>query len=56
MRQMQPGDKMGDEVSYVAHCINGASYPATRKLAVKTGDLVRFRVLNANPTQTRYVR
>lgn len=56
LRQMQPGDKMGDEVAYVAHCINGASYPATRKLAVKTGDLVRFRVLNANPTQTRYVR
>ena len=56
LRQMQPGDKMGDEVAYIAHCINGASYPATRKLAVKTGDLVRFRVLNANPTQTRYVR
>lgn len=56
MRQMQPGDKMGDEVAYAAHCINGASYPNTQKLAVKTGNRVRFRVLNANPTQTRYVR
>jgi FtsP/CotA-like multicopper oxidase with cupredoxin domain len=56
MRGMQPGDKMGDEVSYVAHCINGASYPNTQKLAVKVGDRVRLRILNANPTQTRYVR
>ncbi len=56
MTQMQPNDKMGDEVAYVAHCINGASYPNTRKLAVKAGDRVRLRVLNANPTQTRYVR
>jgi FtsP/CotA-like multicopper oxidase with cupredoxin domain len=56
MMQMQPGDKMGDEVSYVAHCINGASYPNTKKLAVKVGQRVRLRMLNANPTQTRYVR
>lgn len=56
MLQMQPDDKMGDEVAYVAHCINGASYPDTQKLAVKIGDRVRLRVLNANPTQTRYVR
>ncbi|HET9095316.1 MAG TPA: multicopper oxidase family protein [Candidatus Baltobacteraceae bacterium] len=56
MMQMQPGDKMGDEVSYIAHCINGACYPNTQKLAVKVGDRVRLRILNANPTQTRYVR
>ena len=56
MRDMQPGDKMGDEVAYAAHCINGNAYPNTQKLAVKAGDRVRFRVLNANPTQTRYVR
>lgn len=56
MLQMEPGDKMGDEVLYTAHCINGASYPNTKKLAVKIGDKVRLRVLNANPTQTRYVR
>lgn len=56
MRDMQPDDKMGDEVAYVAHCINGASYPSTQKLAVKVGDRVRLRVLNTNPTQTRYVR
>jgi FtsP/CotA-like multicopper oxidase with cupredoxin domain len=56
MRQMQPGDKMGDEVAYAAHCINGASYPNTKKLAVKVGQRVRLRILNANPTQTRYVR
>ena len=56
MQQMRPSDKMGDEVGYVAHCINGASYPAGKSLSVKTGDRVRFRILNANPTQTRYVR
>jgi FtsP/CotA-like multicopper oxidase with cupredoxin domain len=56
MMQMEPNDKMGDEVAYVAHCINGSSYPDTQKLAVKVGDRVRLRILNANPTQTRYVR
>jgi FtsP/CotA-like multicopper oxidase with cupredoxin domain len=56
MMQMEPGDKMGDEVLYSCHCINGASYPNTQKLAVKVGQRVRLRVLNANPTQTRYVR
>jgi FtsP/CotA-like multicopper oxidase with cupredoxin domain len=56
MMAMKPGDKMGDEVAYTAHCINGASYPATQKLAVKLGQRVRLRILNANPTQTRYVR
>ncbi|HEV3154650.1 MAG TPA: multicopper oxidase family protein [Candidatus Baltobacteraceae bacterium] len=56
MREMEPNDKMGDEVAYVAHCINGRSYPATQKLPVKVGQRVRLRVLNANPTQTRYVR
>lgn len=56
MLQMKSGDKMGDEVAYAAHCINGASYPNTQKLAVKVGDRVRLRILNANPTQTRYVR
>jgi FtsP/CotA-like multicopper oxidase with cupredoxin domain len=56
MRGMQPDDKMGDEVTYLAHCIDGTSYPNTKKLAVKVGDRVRLRILNANPTQTRYVR
>lgn len=56
MQQMSPDDKMGDEVAYIAHCINGASYPRTKSLPVKTGDRIRFRILNANPTQTRYVR
>ncbi len=49
-------DKMGDEVAFSAHCINGASYPNTKRLAVKVGQHVRLRILNANPTQTRYVR
>jgi len=49
-------DKMGDEVAFSAHCINGASYPDTKRLAVKVGQHVRLRILNANPTQTRYVR
>ena len=56
MLQMKPDDKMGDEVDYLAHCINGATYPGTKSLAVKVGDRVRLRVLNASATQTRYVR
>jgi FtsP/CotA-like multicopper oxidase with cupredoxin domain len=47
---------MGDEVAYVAHCINGASYPHGKALAIHSGDRVRLRILNASPTQTRYVR
>ena len=53
---MKPDDKMGDEVNYVAHCINGATYPGTKSLKVKVGDRVRLRILNASATQTRYVR
>jgi FtsP/CotA-like multicopper oxidase with cupredoxin domain len=53
---MKPGDMMGDEVDYLAHCINGASYPTTKPLAVKVGQRVRLRILNANQTQTRYIR
>jgi FtsP/CotA-like multicopper oxidase with cupredoxin domain len=56
MKEMRADDKMGDEVDYVAHCINGRSYPNTQKLAVKVGQRVRLRILNANATQTRYVR
>ena len=56
MREMKPDDKMGDEVSYLAHCINGAAYPNTKSLKVKVGDRVRLRILNASATQTRYVR
>ncbi len=54
--EMRADDKMGDEVGYSAHCINGASYPNTASLKVKVGQKVRLRILNANPTQTRYVR
>lgn len=54
--EMRADDKMGDEVAYAAHCINGASYPSNASLKVKVGQHVRLRVLNANPTQTRYVR
>jgi multicopper oxidase len=53
---MKRGDKMGDEPNYVAHCINGAVYPKTKPIVVKVGERVRLRVLNANLTQTRYVR
>ncbi len=56
LRAMRPDDKMGDEVAYLAHCINGASYPSTKPIAVKVGQRVRLRVLNANFTQTRYLR
>jgi len=56
MHAMHPGDRMGDEVSYVAHAINGASYPQGPPLRVRIGQRVRLRVLNANLTQTRYLR
>ena len=56
MRAMHPGDRMGDEVSYVAHAINGASYPQGPPLVVRVGQRIRLRVLNANLTQTRYLR
>jgi FtsP/CotA-like multicopper oxidase with cupredoxin domain len=56
LREMRAGDKMGDEIAYTAHCINGAAYPATTPLEVKVGQRVRLRILNANQTQTRYVR
>ncbi len=56
MNEMQPNDRMGDEVAFVASCINGASYPNVAPLAVKVGQRVRLRILNANPTQTRYIR
>ncbi len=56
LAEMRPDDRMGDEVAYVAHCINGASYPGTQTLSVNVGERVRLRILNANPTQTRYIR
>jgi multicopper oxidase len=56
MMQMKPDDKMGDEVNYLAHCINGATYPNTKTLKVAVGNRVRLRILNASATQTRYVR
>lgn len=56
MADMKPGDRMGDEVRYLAHCINGATYPNVKPLVVKVGDRVRLRILNASGTQTRYVR
>jgi FtsP/CotA-like multicopper oxidase with cupredoxin domain len=53
---MRADDKMSDEVAYVAHCINGTSYPRTAPLQVRVGQRVRLRILNANLTQTRYLR
>lgn len=47
---------MGDEVAYAAHLVNGAAYPNAAKFAVRVGERVRLRILNASPTQTRYVR
>lgn len=46
---------MGDEVAYMAYCINGATYPRTQPIPVKVGQLVRLRILNASPTLTHYV-
>jgi FtsP/CotA-like multicopper oxidase with cupredoxin domain len=56
MAEMRPGERMGDEVRYIAHCIDGDLYPYGRVLRVKVGDLVRLRILNASPTVTRYIR
>ena len=56
MHGMDASGSMGDEIAYLAHCVNGATYPRTPRLAVKVGDRVRLRILNASPTQTRYVR
>ncbi|TAM74883.1 multicopper oxidase family protein [bacterium] len=53
---MSPDDRMGDEIAYAAHCINGASYPKASPIVVQVGQRVRLRILNANVTQTRYVR
>ena len=47
---------MGDEVAYAAHLVNGGAYPKAAKFAVRVGERVRLRILNASPTQTRYVR
>ncbi len=56
LRAMRPGERMGDEVAYLAQCVNGAAYPRGSPLVVRVGERVRLRVLNADPTQTRYVR
>src|SRR6185437_1918934 len=53
---MNDGSMMGDEVSYLSHCIDGAAYPHTRPLIVKVGQTVRLRIVNASPTLTHYLR
>ena len=47
---------MGDELSYLSHCVSGEAYPHTRPILVKVGQTVRLRILNASPTLTHYVR
>ncbi|HYM33655.1 MAG TPA: multicopper oxidase family protein [Candidatus Cybelea sp.] len=47
---------MGDEVAYVARCVNGGSYPKNAPILVKPGQRVRLRILNASPNRTHYVR
>lgn len=47
---------MGDEVAYLARCINGATYPGNAPIVVKPGQRVRLRILNASPTLTHFVR
>lgn len=49
------GAGMGDEVAYLARCVNGAVYPRTAPIAVKVGQRVRLRILNASPTLTHYI-
>jgi FtsP/CotA-like multicopper oxidase with cupredoxin domain len=56
MSGMNMAQPMGDEVAYRARCIDGRSYPHTRAIEVRVGERVRLRVLNANPTQTKYLR
>ena len=45
---------MGDEVRYRAHCLNGRAVPS--RVAVQEDDVVRMRLINASPTETRYLR
>lgn len=57
MQGMSKGSMMmRDQVAYSAHCINGAAYPRTAPIPVRVGQRVRLRILNANPTETRYIR
>ncbi|MBU6475961.1 MAG: multicopper oxidase family protein [Alphaproteobacteria bacterium] len=49
------GMEMGDEVAYLARCVNGATFPHTKPVRVKVGDRVRLRILNASPTMTHYI-
>jgi FtsP/CotA-like multicopper oxidase with cupredoxin domain len=53
---MKGGGAMGDEVSYLSHCVSGAAYPHGRALIVKVGQTVRLRIVNASPTLTHYLR
>lgn len=46
---------MGDEVAYLARCINGATWPRTTPIQAHVGQWVRLRLLNASPTITHYV-
>jgi len=55
MKHPMGSQPMGDEVAYLARCINGATYPRTRPITVKVGQRVRLRILNASPTLTHYI-
>ena len=46
---------MGDEVAYIARCVNGAVWPRTKPIEAKVGQRVRLRILNASPTITHYI-
>jgi multicopper oxidase len=56
MDAMRAGERMGDEIAYLSHRVNGKTYPNGAMLRVKVGDRVRLRILNASGTQARYVR
>ncbi|WP_158583447.1 multicopper oxidase family protein [Salinisphaera sp. Q1T1-3] len=60
MADMTASDKasahaMGDEVAYLARCINGATWPRTKPIEARVGQRVRLRILNASPTITHYI-
>jgi multicopper oxidase len=56
MLELHQGDHGGEAVAYRAHLINGVTLQNAKPLKVKVGQRVRLRILNANQTQTRYVR
>ena len=53
MRAMKPSDKMGDEVRYRAHCINGATYP--KRKVCRSRWAIECACASSMPVQRKHV-